>query len=273
MDSRSFSRVNFRFVLAMVFSALLAMVVLTPASAQTFPKLTGRVVDNANLLDPAQEQALTLKLEGLEAQSGRQLVVATLPDLQGYEIEEYGYQLGREWGIGDAERNDGALLIVAPNERKVRIEVGYGLEGIMTDALSSVIIQQEILPRFREDNYPGGIEAGVDAITMQLALPEDEARAYADQVGEQAQSEGDGGFPFAFMVIVMLLFYGLPALLRAKGGKRYRDGGSGPIILWGPSSSSSWGSSSGGGSSWGGGGGGFSGGGGSFGGGGASGGW
>ena len=102
----------------------------TPALAQTFPKLTGRVVDEAHLLSPQQVQELDGKLAALETQSQRQLVVVTLPDLQGYEIEDYGYQLGRAWGIGDKARNDGALLIVAPNERKVRIEVGYGLEGI-----------------------------------------------------------------------------------------------------------------------------------------------
>ena len=88
-----------------------ALAFLTAAHAQTFPKLTGRVVDNANLLDPAQETAMSQKLAALETQSRRQLVVVTIPDLQGYEIDQYGYQLGRNWGIGDKERNDGALLI------------------------------------------------------------------------------------------------------------------------------------------------------------------
>ncbi len=147
---------------------LLAAFFASPAMAQDFPELTGRVVDQADIIPADVEAQIEMRLADLEAQSQRQLVVATIPDLQGYDISDYGYQLGRAWGIGDAERNDGALLIVAPNERKTRIEVGYGLEGIMTDALSSIIIQNEILPRFRDGDMPGGIVAGTDAIAMQL---------------------------------------------------------------------------------------------------------
>jgi uncharacterized protein len=256
---------------------LLVAAAHSAAIAQTFPKLTGRVVDEANLLDPAQEASLTAKLEALEKQSTRQLVVVTLPDLQGYEIEEYGYQLGRKWGIGQAEKgslekDNGALLIVAPNERKVRIEVGYGLEGVLTDALSSVIIQQDILPRFRDKDMPGGIAAGTDAIITQLTLPEEEARAYAAKVEEESRKadDGDGFGLFIFWLIVIFFFFILPILTSSRGkGSRYRGSGVGGITTWGASSGSSWGSSSG--SSWGGGG--FSGGGGSFGGGGSSGGW
>ena len=131
--------------LAAAFAALLA----TPLAAQDFPALSSRVVDEADIIDAATEAELTQKLQALETQSQRQLVIATIPNLQGYDIADYGYQLGREWGIGDAERNDGALLIVAPNERKVRIEVGYGLEGYLTDAYSALIIQNAILPRAR----------------------------------------------------------------------------------------------------------------------------
>lgn len=245
------------------------------ALAQTFPKLTGRVVDAANLLDPAQEAALTAKLEALEKQSSRQLVVATLPDLQGYEIEEYGYQLGREWGIGQAEKgsaekDNGTLLIVAPNERKVRIEVGYGLEGVLTDALSSVIIQQDILPRFRDKDFPGGIAAGADAIITQLTLPDEEARAFASKVEEEARSSDDGGGIglFIFWGLIILFFFIIPALSSKSKGSRYRGAGIGGITTWGGSSGSSWGGGGGGF-----GGGGFGGGGGSFGGGGSSGGW
>ncbi|HTH29558.1 MAG TPA: TPM domain-containing protein, partial [Sphingobium sp.] len=138
------------------------------AQAQSFPPLTGRVVDAANLIDPAREQALTHKLAALEQESGRQLAVVTLPDLQGYEIADYGYRLGRAWGIGTKEKNDGALLIVAPNERRVRIEVGYGLEGILTDAMSALIINNAIVPRFKAGDYPGGIEAGVNEMIALL---------------------------------------------------------------------------------------------------------
>jgi len=154
--------------------ALLA--VANPAFAQEFPDLTGRVVDQADLLDPSQEAALTAKLEALETQSNRQVVVATINSLDGYDIADYGYQLGRNWGIGqdgegEAEKDNGLILLVAPNDRKVRIEVGYGLEGIMTDGLSSMIIQNDILPEFRNNNMGGGIIAGIDRISTQLTLP------------------------------------------------------------------------------------------------------
>src|ERR1700740_1940747 len=119
------------------------------ASARPFPKLTGRVVDDAGILDPAAKAALERKLADFEAKTTGQLVVVTLKSLQGPSIETLGYQVGRAWGIGQKEKNSGALLIVAPNERKVRIEVGYGLEGNLTDAVSKLIIENAILPRFR----------------------------------------------------------------------------------------------------------------------------
>ncbi len=255
------------------------LVLATPVAAQDFPKLTGRVVDNAGLLSPADEAALDRKLEALEQASSRQLVVATVPDLQGYEIEDYGYQLGRSWGIGQDEANNGTILLVAPNERKVRIEVGYGLEPILTDALSSVIVNQAVLPRFKAGDYPGGINAGADAIIQQLQAPPEEAeqRAIAAQQKqqEQARSGQDGGsiFPLIFWGFIFL-FVILP-MLRGRGrGRKYRRGGGLPIILWGPGSGGGGGGGFGGfGGSGGGGFGGFSGGGGSFGGGGASGGW
>ncbi|WP_379554668.1 TPM domain-containing protein [Qipengyuania sp. DGS5-3] len=261
----------------------MALALGSPAAAQQFPELTGRVVDAADILSPAEEQLLEQKLAALETQSQRQLVVTTIPDLQGYDIADYGYQLGRTWGIGDAERNDGALLIVAPNDRKVRIEVGYGLEGYLTDALSSLIIQNAILPRFREGDFPGGITEGTDAIISQLALPEDQARQIAAEAGQQRQSEG--GFPIgAFIWIGFLFFFFILPMMRGRGRKRrYRGAGdtARDIILWEVGSAIVRGAMSGG-DDWGGGGGGFGGGGfgggfggggGSFGGGGASGGW
>jgi len=258
--------------------ALAGMLLASPLAAQDFPALTGRVVDAADIIPADVEAQLNQKLEALETQSQRQLVVATVPDLQGYDISDYGYRLGREWGIGDKDRNDGALLIVAPNERKVRIEIGYGLEGIMTDALSSLIIQNAIIPRFRADDYPGGIVAGTDAIIQQLQLPEDEARQIAQQAGERRES--DNGFPVgAFVWLAFIVFFFILPMLR--GRRRRRRYGLGDtvsdIILWEVGKGIARGMSGRGGSSWGGGsfggGGGFSGGGGSFGGGGASGSW
>lgn len=105
------------------FIMSVALLFAAPAAAQTFPQLTGRVVDDAHLLTPAEIADLTQKSQALEAQSGRQLVVATVPSLQGYPIEDYGYRLGRAWGIGQKGKDNGVILLVAPNEHKVRIEM------------------------------------------------------------------------------------------------------------------------------------------------------
>src|SRR5581483_12117480 len=119
---------------------------------------------------------LTGKLADLEAKTGRQVVVVTLASLQGDDIEDYGYQLGRAWGIGQKGQNNGALFIVAPSEHKVRIEVGYGLEPVLTDALSSVILQEKVLPKFRAGDVQGGVVDGTAAIVQQLGLPDDQAK-------------------------------------------------------------------------------------------------
>ena len=248
------------------------------AHAQSFPKLTGRIVDQAKLLDPARTQRLDEKLAALEQASGRQVVIVTLSDLQGYEIADYGYRLGRAWGIGAKGKNDGALLIVAPKERKVRIEVGYGLEGILTDAMSSLIINDAIVPKFKAGDFPGGIEAGVDQISALLKLPPEEAKARAAAVAAQAAKvqKGDGNIGGAVLVIIFIVFFIVLPMIRRSGGGRRFGGSALPVILWGPTlgggGGDGWGSGFGGGGG-GGGGGGFSGGGGSFGGGGASGGW
>jgi uncharacterized protein len=134
------------------------------ATALDFPAMTGRVVDEAGVLDAAMRAGLTEKLAALEAKTTDQLVVVTLKSLQGTTIEDFGVQLGRAWKIGQKDRNNGVLLIVAPNERKVRIEVGYGLEGTLTDAISKVIIEGAIIPRFKANDIPGGISQGVDDI-------------------------------------------------------------------------------------------------------------
>ena len=253
---------------------LLALVLAFPAFAQTFPPLTSRVVDQAHLLTPEQASTLKAKLAQLEAQSGRQMAVATIPDLQGYPIEDYGYRLGRAWGLGDKKANDGLILLVAPNDRKVRIEVGYGLEPIITDALSSVVIQRNIRPRFKEGDMAGGIAAGSDALIQLLQLPPDQAKAQADKLVAEQRNEEKSGVPFSLIFWIIVLFFigGSHLFNRFGGGRRYRrDGG---VVLWGGGDwgGGGWGGGSGGG--WGGGGGGgFSGGGGSFGGGGASGDW
>jgi len=122
------------------------------------------VVDLAGLLSATEEDSLTASLAAHENESGNQIVVVTTPDLQGFDIVDYANRLGRHWEIGTSENDNGVLLVVAHNDRKVRIEVGYGLEGALTDSLSSVIIQREILPSFRNNKYAAGIEKGVTAI-------------------------------------------------------------------------------------------------------------
>jgi uncharacterized protein len=264
---------------------LLALLVVPQlASAQTFPPLSGRVVDAANLLSPAQKQQLEALSTDVGNVAQRQFVVATIPDLQGYPIEDYGYKLGRAWAIGQKDANNGIILIVAPSEHKVRIEVGYGLEPIMTDALSQKIIDEQILPKFRGGDMPGGIVAGAQAIAEQMKAPPEaaEARVKAAAVTPQAaRSSGSSSDGFiAIFWIIIVLFIVLPIIFRSARGQKYR-GGRAPVVLWGPGLGSSWGSGgssssswSSGGSDWGGGGGSdFSGGGGSFGGGGASGSW
>ena len=252
-----------RGVIAVAVLALFAVAGSAIAAAK-FPALTGRVVDEAHLLSPEVKQELTAELADLEQKTGHQVVVATIPDLQGYPIEDYGYQLGRAWGVGDKVRNDGVVLVVAPNDRKVRIEVGYGLEPVLTDALSSTIIQSKILPAFRTGDLEQGVVAGAQAIIAQLALPEDQAKAIAARPAEVAQRTASPEHFPSFFVIILVLWIVI-GLLRGLGGRR-----SGlwwlPLMILQNSRGS-------GGFGGGGGGGGFSGGGGSFGGGGSSGGW
>jgi uncharacterized protein len=140
----------------------------TWGAAPVFPALTGRVVDQANLLSPADEQRLSALSQAVEREVGAQYVVVTVGSLQGRSIEDYGVQLGRTWGIGSRARNDGILLIVAPNEHKVRIEVGYGLERRVTDPFAARVIRERILPRFRANDFPSGIIEGSDAIAARL---------------------------------------------------------------------------------------------------------
>jgi uncharacterized membrane protein YgcG len=121
--------------------------------------------DGEGLCSAGTRTGLERKLADFETKTTGQLVVVTVKSLQGTSIEDYGYQLGRHWQIGQKEKNTGALLIVAPNERKVRIEVGYGFEGTLTDAVSKLIIENSIIPRLRVNDFAGGIGRGVDDIS------------------------------------------------------------------------------------------------------------
>ena len=250
-----------RSCLIAAFLLIAAALPLRAADQPAFPALTGRVVDEVGVLSPQATGRLTAELAAHEKRTGQQVVVAVIKSLGGHAVEEYGYQLGRVWGIGQKGTNTGAILLVAPSDRKVRIEVGYGLEGELTDALSATIINEVILPRFRKGDVEGGVVTGAEEILR--ALGDDLASAPAIPVERRQQADDHGSIGsilFTFLIFGLFLW-----LARRRGG----GVGSGmlPFLI-----ASSW-SSRGGGSSFGGGGGGFSGGGGSFGGGGASGSW
>jgi uncharacterized protein len=258
-----------------VLASLLVLAAVPAAFAQNsldagmpaFPALTGPVVDEAHLLPADDFNQLSQKLFDYSRANGTQLVVATLPTLNGYPIDDYSYQLLRHWGIGQKGKNNGVLLVVDAGERQVRIEVGYGLEGTLTDAQSFLIIHNIITPHFRSGDYAGGITAGCDAILSVLGGKQLAAER------QQVRERGNTGFLMFFVFIFVFL-----PLLRAMFSRgRYGGSGMGGGWLgWLLLGMLSGGGGRGGGFGGGGGGGGFggfSGGGGSSGGGGASGGW
>lgn len=244
-------------VLVRAVAALcLCLFVAAAQAAPEFPKLTGRVVDAAGMLSVEQRQRLDSQLEAHENASSNQLVVVTVPDLGGYDIESYGYQLGRHWGIGQKQENNGVLLIVAQQERKVRIEVGYGLEGTLTDALSANIIHGVILPYFKRGQFAGGIEQGATAIIEVLG------GQYEMRERNSERRSDSSDWLLLIFILIILGFNVLPMIFptpHSSGGRSASRGG--------------FGGGFGGGGGGGFGGGGFGGGGGGFGGGGASGGW
>jgi len=147
-----------------------------PAPAPDLPALTGRVVDSAALLTPAEKAGIAEDLAALERRTTDQLVVVTTPSLGGRTIDQYGLALGNGWHIGQRGKDNGVLLIVAPTERRVRIEVGYGLEAILTNARAQQIIDQAILPQFRQGRWYDGITAGTQEIVATLVAHADEPR-------------------------------------------------------------------------------------------------
>jgi uncharacterized protein len=255
-------------VAALVICCLLPSI----AAAFDFPPLTGRVVDQAGVMDAQSRTNVETKLKNLEDESSIQLVVATVKSLQGSDIETFANELFRFWKLGQAQKNNGVLLLVAPAEHKVRIEVGYGLEGTLTDALSSVIIQSAIIPRFRANDFSGGIERGVDGIISVLSGDT------SDWQKKVAVRNDDSGS--IFNALIPILFFGLfwfvfRSVARRQGTPSGRYVTRGGRTVFVPYPGSGWGGGFGSSDSGGGGGfdGGFSGGGGSSGGGGASGSW
>ena len=251
-----------------VAALLVALLAAAAAHAIDFPPLTGRVVDAAGILSAGTRADLTRQLEAHEQATGEQIVVATVPNLGGLPIEDYGYQLGRHWGIGRKEKDNGVLLLVASAEHKVRIEVGYGLEGDLTDALSSNIINTRIVPAFRKGDFDGGVRAGVGAIIAVLGGQQQ------DVSQPESKPSTKKALPVGIFWLIVLFI-----VMSGFGGGRRGGGGLARAIFWGSvlngMSHGGRGRSGGfGGGGFGsGGGGGFGGGGGSFGGGGASGSW
>jgi uncharacterized protein len=263
--------------------ALLFLLVAGAAHAAMPARPAGPVLDQAGIIPDAEEAALTQKLSAYNAQTGRAVIVATVASLDGQDIESYANTLFRTWGVGGKETDQGLLFLIAPNDRKVRIEVGYGLEEFLPDVLAGRIISGAVTPRFKAGDYPGGINAGIDQILTQLNRTPAEAKAVAEAAKAGAREESSGGGStiggaifWVVLIVVMIAVFGR----RRQGYVQRRSGIDPGIVLWGLSeiaraasdnrhSGGGWG----GGSDWGGGGGfgGF--GGGDSGGGGASGDW
>jgi uncharacterized protein len=248
-----------------VIALLVLLSAVVAALAQNFPPLTGRIVDQAGIIPAETRETIEPKLIRLEAESGIQLVVATVTSLQGQEIEPYANELFRSWRLGEKAKNNGILLLVAPNEKRVRIEVGYGLEGTLTDALAKVIITNAITPRFKVGDFGEGISRGIDDIITVLTTDASEWQERPSlRLDSQQTDDPLNWFIVALLIAFVTLFIVSPGfrwfVLNVALNAGVHSGG------W----RSSGGFSRGGGSS---GGGGFSGGGGSSGGGGASGSW
>jgi uncharacterized protein len=251
------------------------------------PALTGRVVDGAEVIDAATEARLTETLQAFEQRSSDQLVVATIPSLDGEAIEAFANRLFRAWGLGQAGENNGVLLLIAPNDRRMRIEGGYGLEGTLTDLHSKLIIENVLVPAFRAGDFGPGIEAAVSDIIGVLSGDAAELEARYQRNAPTMTINGrdnDSGMPIfivLFLIVWATIFFGsifavliVPRFGRKIGPHRYVWRGMTFDLT--PKQSSGRSSSGGG---WSSGGsssrssGGFSGGGGSSGGGGASGSW
>ncbi|HVS66423.1 MAG TPA: TPM domain-containing protein [Thermoanaerobaculia bacterium] len=234
-------------------------------AALEVPFLGGRVNDLAGMLDAGERDRLEQALASFEEETGSQVVVLTVPSLEGDSLEDFSIRVVETWQLGREGVDDGALLLIAEAERRMRIETGYGLEGVLTDAASRRILDRVITPRFRAGDFAGGIEAGVDAM---LSVIRGEELPAPERRGPPPGPVLAGCFQLFVLLLVLGLF--VAQRVSSRGGRRRRSGAwaVGPL-LWGAGRGWSSGRSRGGGSF----GRGFSGGGGSFGGGGASGGW
>ena len=202
--------------------ALLMVTVEVGADQTPFPKLTGRVVDQAGILSESVEGQLSAAFKRYETQTSNQVVVATINDLGSKTIAQYGYMLGRHWGIGQEGKNKGLILLISKHDRELRIEVGYGLEGLMTDALATSIVHHTIAPFFKRGDFDGGVIAGSNQILEVLSGKKVQLPRVSSRKPEQ------NPLLMGLMIFIFLLLYwGLP-LLRIHYGYSgsYYPGGS-----------------------------------------------
>jgi uncharacterized protein len=178
----------------------------------SFPKLSGQVVDTANILNSKEKDAIAAILKAQEEETSNQIVVVTLNSLEGYEIADYSYQLGRHWKIGQKDKNNGVLLVISLNDRKLRIEVGYGLEGALTDKISHEIIEYTLKPKFRQNQYYQGIQEAVDEIILAIK------GEYIQDKKIENNSSSNGLFPILFFMIIFasMIFTNISKKLRHK---------------------------------------------------------
>ena len=202
--------------------ALLMVTVEVGADQTPFPKLTGRVVDQAGILSESVEGQLSAAFKRHETQTSNQVVVATINDLGSKTIAQYGYMLGRHWGIGQEGKNKGLILLISKHDRELRIEVGYGLEGLMTDALATSIVHHTIVPFFKRGDFDGGVIAGSNQILEVLSGKKVQLPRVSSRKPER------NSLLMGLMIFIFLLvFWGLPTFLRIRygyGGSYYPGG-------------------------------------------------
>jgi len=258
-------------LVAAIFAARVFALDVPPPPAQWF-------TDAANVVDSSAATALNEKLHNFEQQSGAQFIVYVFPSLEGESMEDFTIHCAEKWKVGNKKYDNGLILFVFVNDKKIRIEVGYGLEGTVTDAISSRVIRDDIAPHFKEGDYAGGLNAGADALIARISGKEAPVEPVRTSSSRRSSGSSDGSnVQCGLLLVVLFVVFVLPYLAIGRGRRRGCGGGGcfWPLFFLGGGRGITFGGGGGGGG-WGGGGGGFggfSGGGGSFGGGGASGGW
>lgn len=256
---------------ALAAFAFVALVASALSALDVPPAPTQWVTDKAGILTASQVDTLNRKLSGFEQSSGAQFIVYVLPSLGGESLEDFTIRCATKWKVGQKKYDNGLILFVFVQDKKVRVEVGYGLEGTITDAFSSRVIRDDITPHFRQGDWYGGLDAAADAIIAKIRGGEAPVPPLQPRGSSQPGGTGNAaGSIIPFLIVIVVLFFILPLLTRRRSGC---GGCFWPMLFLGGGRGTTFGGGGFGGGGFGGGGGGFSGGGGGFGGGGASGGW